>query len=136
MLRTLIIDDETHCRNTLKKILQMNCQQVILVGEASGVATGLLAAEELKPDLVLLDTSLKDGSGFDFLNLLHSVDFKIIFISANDQAAFKAFKFNPVDYLLKPVKPLELAAAVERAEIQPQVLCRKSLILRPDYIDP
>ena len=85
MLRTLIIDDETHCRNTLKKILQMNCQQVILVGEASGVATGLLAAEELKPDLVLLDTSLKDGSGFDFLNLLHSVDFKIIFISANDQ---------------------------------------------------
>jgi two-component system, LytTR family, response regulator len=114
----------------------MNCQQVMLVGEASGVATGLLAAQELKPDLVLLDTSLKDGSGFDFLKLLHSVDFKIIFISANDQAAFKAFKFNPVDYLLKPVNPLELAAAVKRAEILSEAICRKPLILQPDYIDP
>jgi len=116
MLRTIIIDDEAHIRETLKKLLQLNCPQVDIVGEASGVVSGMRMAIEFHPDLVLLDINMKDGSGFDFLELLPVVDFKIIFISANDKAAFKAFKFNPVDYLLKPVNPEELAAAVRRAE--------------------
>jgi two-component system, LytTR family, response regulator len=117
MLRTIIIDDETPSRNKLKKLLKKYCPEVMVAGEASGVISGMIAVKEFKPDLVLLATRLNDGSGFDFLHLLPSSDFKIIFMSANDKAAFKAFKFNPVDYLIKPINPDELAEAVKRARL-------------------
>jgi two-component system, LytTR family, response regulator len=124
MLRAIIIDDETPSRNRLKKLLKKCCPEVMVAGEASGVISGMIAVQEFKPDLVLLATRLKDGSGFDFLRLLHSSNFKVIFMSANDKAAFKAFKFNPVDYLIKPVNPDELAGAVKRAGL-PFANCRQ-----------
>jgi two-component system LytT family response regulator len=116
MLRTLIIDDEAHMRDSLTKILAKKCPQVQVVGDAMNVASGLRTILELRPDLVLLDIQMPDGTGFDLLQSLPSIDFRIIFITAYDQYAIQAFKFSAVDYLLKPVDPEELEQAVARAE--------------------
>ncbi len=116
MLRTLIIDDEAHMRDTLAKILARRCPRVQVVGEAQNVASGLSAIRDLHPDLVLLDIQMPDGSGLDLLNALPSIDFRIIFVTAYDQYAIQAIKFSAVDYLLKPVNPEELEEAVGKAD--------------------
>ena len=81
MLRTLIIDDEAHMRDSLTKILAKKCPQVQVVGDAMTVASGLRTILELRPDLVLLDIQMPDGTGFDLLQSLPSIDFRIIFIT-------------------------------------------------------
>jgi two-component system, LytTR family, response regulator len=115
MLRTVIIDDEEHMRDSLSKLLQRHCPQVDVAGEANSVTSGLKVIQSTHPDLVLLDIQMGDGTGFDLLNSLPVIDFKIIFITAFDQFALQAFRFSAVDYLLKPVNPEMLAEAVERA---------------------
>lgn len=115
MLRTLIIDDEYHIRDTLINMLAMNCPDVKVVGQASGVVSGIDAIKEFHPELVLLDIRMKDGTGFDLLYGLPSIDFKVIFVTAYDQYAIQAFRFSAVDYLLKPVNPEQLKEAVTRA---------------------
>lgn len=115
MLRTVIIDDEDHIRDSLAKLLARHCPQVMVEGTAGSVASGKKAIEELHPDLVLLDIQMQDGTGFDLLSSLSSITFKVIFITAFDQYALQAFRFSAVDYLLKPINPELLVNAVERA---------------------
>jgi len=115
MLRTIIIDDEAHVRVTLKRFLKRYCPEVQLVAEAESVISGLKAITKYHPDLILLDIKMDDGTGFDLLEAVDNVDFKIIFITAYEKYAIKAFKFSAVDYILKPVNPEELAKAVKRA---------------------
>lgn len=116
MLRTVIIDDEAHARETLARLLTVHCPQVKLIGEAGSVASGLKAIRELHPQLVLLDIKMDDGSGFDLIRLCDSIDFKVIFITAYEKYAVQAFRFAAVDFLLKPVNPEELIEAVKHAE--------------------
>ncbi|MBN1198596.1 MAG: response regulator transcription factor [Bacteroidales bacterium] len=118
MLRTLIIDDETHMRQTLETLLHKHCPNVKLVGMADGVASGLASIRRHHPDLVLLDIRMADGTGFDLLRKAEPIDFRIIFITAYDQYAIDAFRFSALDYLLKPVIPQYLAEAVQRAAEQ------------------
>ncbi|MEZ5195601.1 MAG: LytTR family DNA-binding domain-containing protein [Bacteroidales bacterium] len=116
MLRTIIIDDEAHMRQTLEKMVSRFCPNLKLVGMADGVKSGVEAIQKYHPELVLLDIKMNDGTGFDLLKKLESVDFKVIFITAYDQYAVKAFKFSAIDYLLKPVDPDELSEAAKKAE--------------------
>lgn len=116
MLRTIIIDDENHIRRSLAKMLDTFCPQVKLVASSNGVKSGIKDIQVLKPDLILLDIKMKDGTGFDLLNQLQPIDFKIIFITAYDQYAIKAFRCSAIDYLLKPVDTDELVEAVQKAE--------------------
>jgi len=116
MIRVIVIDDENHARDSLIKILNRHCPEVLVVGQANGVQSGLDAIRELMPELVLLDIQMKDGTGFDLLAALPSIDFKVIFVTAFDQFAIQAFRFSAVDYLMKPVNPSQLVEAVERAK--------------------
>ncbi|MEZ5196999.1 MAG: LytTR family DNA-binding domain-containing protein [Bacteroidales bacterium] len=116
MLRTLIIDDEPHIRETLIHLVEKYCPQVKVVGEAESVASGIRAIREKIPELVLLDIKMDDGNGFDLLNHFENIDFKVIFITAYEKYAIQAFGFSAIDYLLKPVNPEKLAEAVKRAE--------------------
>ncbi len=116
MIATLIIDDELHMRQSLEKMLKSYCPNVRLVGKADGVKSGLKAIGQLHPDLVLLDIKMGDGTGFDLLKKLNDIDFKVIFITAYDQFAVKAFRYSALDYLLKPVDPDDLVEAVNKAE--------------------
>jgi two-component system LytT family response regulator len=119
MLTTLIIDDESHIRATLSRLLEKYCPEVKVAGEANGVKNGVEAIKRFNPDLVLLDIQMDDGSGFDLLNAIENIDFKVIFITAHEKYAVRAFKYSAVDFLLKPVNPLELAEAVVRVtEVQ------------------
>jgi len=114
MLRTVIIDDEAHMRDTLGKFLKRYCPETLLVGEASGVNSGIKTILELHPDIILLDIHMDDGTGFDLLHAFKEIDFKVIFISAFDKNSILAFKLSGLEYLLKPVSPGELSDAIKR----------------------
>ena len=115
MLRTILIDDELHMRQTLERLVKQYCPEILLLAKADGVKTGVEAIEKYHPDLVLLDIKMNDGNGFDLLQQLEPVDFKVIFITAHDDFAIRAFRISALDYLLKPVDPEELKQAVEKA---------------------
>jgi len=116
MLRTIIIDDEDHIRHSLKKLVATYCPNIKVVAFAESVKSGVRAIRKHQPDLVLLDIKMDDGTGFDLLKKLEPIDFKVIFITAYDQYAIKAFKFSALDYILKPVDPDDLIQAVNKAE--------------------
>lgn len=117
MLRTVIIDDESNARQVIANILELYCEKVELIGQAEDVKTGLILIDELKPDLVLLDIQMPDGTGFDLLKQIGNIDFNFIFITAYDQYAIKAIKLSALDYVLKPINVNELIDAIEKAEI-------------------
>ena len=115
MLRTIIIDDEAHIRDTLTKLLARHCPQVAVVGEASGVEMGIKVIQTFHPDLVFLDINLNDGTGFDLIHSLDKINFKIIFISACDKGKVQALRLSNMEYLLKPINPEELKVALKQA---------------------
>lgn len=115
MKRAIIVDDVENARISLRKDLEDYCSNIEIVGEADGVVAGAKIIKELKPDILFLDIQMNDGSGFDLLEIIGEVDFKVIFTTSSNEFAIKAFKFSAVDYLLKPVDPLELQDAVEKA---------------------
>ncbi len=116
MLRTIIIDDEVHIRDTLTRLLARYCPQVSVMGEASGVEEGINAIQTLQPDLVLLDINMKDGTGFDLLHSIDPIDFKIIFISAFDKDTIQSIKLSSLEFLTKPINPNELITAVKHSQ--------------------
>lgn len=127
-MRTILIDDEQSARNSLKAELRDYCPEIVIVGEADGVQKGIAAIRELKPELVFLDVEMGDGTGFDLLEQLAPVSFQVIFTTAHDTHAVKAFKYSAVDYLLKPVDADELVAAVKKLDkLADQQLLQTSL---------
>ena len=114
MLRTLIIEDEINVRSALKKMLAILEPTVEIIGETGYVKEAVKLILLEKPDLIFLDIELEDGSGFDIINQFKDIDFKIIFTTAYNQYAVTAFKYSAVDYLLKPVDPLELKEALKK----------------------
>jgi two-component system LytT family response regulator len=114
MIKAIIIDDIEQARITLKKDLQVYTPDITVIGEASGVVEGAKLLKILVPDILFLDIQMQDGSGFDLLDILKDIPFKIIFITASDAHAIKAFRYAAIDYLLKPVDPDELVAAVDK----------------------
>jgi two-component system LytT family response regulator len=113
-LTAAIVDDIAQARATLKEDLAAYCPNIEIIGEADGVVTGSKLLNKIKPDVVFLDIQLQDGTGFDILEILGSISFQVIFTTASDEFAIKAFKFSAVDYLLKPVDPDELIVAVQK----------------------
>ena len=85
-----------------------------VIGEASGVVEGAKLLKNLTPDILFLDIQMQDGSGFDLLDLLSDISFKIIFITASDAHGIKAFRYAAIDYLLKPIDPDELTEALKK----------------------
>lgn len=116
MLKAIIIDDSIDARKALLTEIEENCQEIEIIGQAEGVVSGAKQIRSLKPDLVFLDIQMNDGTGFDLLELIGSLDFKVIFTTASDAYAVKAFKYSAVDYLLKPIDPEELISAVKKAQ--------------------
>jgi two-component system, LytTR family, response regulator len=114
MIKVLIIDDEPGVRRLMSLMLNQHCPDVHIAGEAGSVASAYEAIVELKPDLIFLDIKMDDGTGFDLLQKFEKVDFHVIFITAFEEYAVKAFRFSAIDYLLKPVEAEELIAAVEK----------------------
>lgn len=111
-MNLVIVDDERLARNELRRLLGAH-EDVCVVGEAACVADGIRAVERMEPDLVLLDVQMPDGSGFDLLAALATPP-AVIFTTAHDQHAVRAFQVSALDYLLKPIEPELLAQALDK----------------------
>jgi two-component system LytT family response regulator len=112
-MRVLIVDDEVLARAVLRELLAAH-PQVEIVGEAGNGFEAVKLAEELAPDLLFLDIQMPKLSGFEVLELVGEKT-AVVFVTAYDEFALKAFEVHAVDYLLKPVEPARLAEAIERA---------------------
>ncbi|PLX00419.1 MAG: DNA-binding response regulator [Marinilabiliales bacterium] len=117
MIRTLIVDDEANARETIADMLQMFCPNVEIVGQADSVGSAFTEIQKSKPELVLLDINMPDGTGFSLLKKFSPVPFEVIFITAYEEHAIKAFKINALDYILKPIDSDELVNAINKAAI-------------------
>lgn len=115
-IRTIIIDDELSCTETLTMELEMFCPQVEVIATCNSASDGLKEITAQSPDLVFLDIEMPWMNGFELLQQINQINFEVIFVTAYDQFALKAFKFSAVDFLLKPVKKADLIAAVSKVE--------------------
>lgn len=111
-MRAIIIDDERLARAELKKLLQ-EFPEVEIVDEAANAEEGITKIETQKPDLIFLDIQMPGKTGFDMLAHLEKTP-QVIFTTAYDEFALKAFEVNALDYLLKPVEPKRLADAIQK----------------------
>ncbi|MFH1118842.1 MAG: LytTR family DNA-binding domain-containing protein [Bacteroidota bacterium] len=138
MIRTIIIDDEPGSRETLREMLRLYCKGIDIVAEAVDVKSGIEAIKQHVPGLVLLDIRMPDGTGFDLLRKIMPVSFSIIFVTAFEEYAIKAFRYNAIDYLTKPLDPIELQSAIEKAmtTIENENINERLKKLLIDYMKP
>ena len=113
-MRAIIIEDEVRSQTVLESLLNITCPDVQVVGTADSITSSIKLIQEANPDLIFLDVQLKDGLGFQVLEELSDIDAAVIFTTAYDQYAIKAFRFSAIDYLLKPIEIEELKNAVEK----------------------
>ncbi|MBR5603931.1 MAG: response regulator transcription factor [Bacteroidales bacterium] len=116
MIRCVIVEDEEMARRVLKSLLAQYCKDVMVCAEADDITSGQEMIEAFRPDLVFLDIEMPGGSGFKLLSNIQDIDFEVVFITAYEQFAIKAIRHDALDYLLKPVDPKELVAAVEKVK--------------------
>ena len=116
MIKAIIIDDERLARNELKKLL-MDYPEIEVVAEAANAGEGIEKIEHINPDLIFLDIQMPGKTGFDLLSELDRAP-NVIFTTAYDEYALKAFEVNALDYLLKPVEPKRLADAIQKLHLQ------------------
>jgi two-component system, LytTR family, response regulator len=110
--KAIIIDDERLARNELRKLLS-DYPEIEIIDEATNVDEGIQKIEQLRPDLIFLDIQMPSKTGFELLQEIDSTPY-VIFTTAYDEFALKAFEVNALDYLLKPIEPRRLADAVNK----------------------
>ncbi|MEX1003630.1 MAG: LytTR family DNA-binding domain-containing protein [Crocinitomicaceae bacterium] len=140
MIKSLIIDDEKDARYLLKVSLeQMFSDQIEITDEASSVLSGVKSIQKHRPDLVFLDVKMRDGTGFDLLDQLDTIDFEIIFVTAYDKYAIRAFQFSAFGYILKPFKKSELESIINKLSVQIKNkgsdVSKRVKILIENYVD-
>ena len=116
MIKTLIVDDEFRGRTFLEKLIGKIFSDLEVVGSAATVSEALDIIKNKKPELVFLDVMLNNENGFDLLEQCGEINFEVVFTTAYNDFAVKAFKFNAIDYLLKPIDIDELEKAVEKVK--------------------
>ena len=119
-LTAIIIDDMELARTSLKADLADYCSSVEVIGEADGVLSGAKLLKQNVPDILFLDIEMDDGNGFDLLDIVPNNLDSVIFVTARQDYALKAFQYSALDYLLKPVNPELLVKAVEKLTLKKQ----------------
>jgi two-component system, LytTR family, response regulator len=122
-MKALIVDDERLARLNLRNLLEFY-REIEIIGEAATCENSVELINNWKPELIFLDIQLSGETGFDLLEVIDD-SIKVIFVTAYDDYAIRAFEVNAIDYLLKPVNPERLKVAIERA------IDRNSLTRRP-----
>lgn len=134
MITALLIDDDSNLRNGMKSLLARYAPEIRIIGEADSVETGVALLLQNPPQVVFLDIHLGDGSGFDLLeevNQRGKLNSQIVFITAHEQYAIKAFRFSALDFLLKPVDPEELQKVMEKLQ---QVIDKNDSVAHIDLL--
>lgn len=115
-IRAIIIDDEASARENLDLLLQRFCLQVNCIGSFNSLEHGVRFLKKNTVDLVFLDVDMPNYAGYEIVNLIEVINFQIVFVTAYDQFALKAFEISAVDYLLKPIDIDRLKEAVHKVE--------------------
>jgi two-component system, LytTR family, response regulator len=118
MIKALIIDDEVHCLDTLSMLLDDYCKEVQVVDRCLSAQEAIESIKKYQPDLIFLDIEMPVMNGFDLLMQFDNIPFSVIFTTSYNQYAIKAIRFSALDYLLKPVDPRELVAAISKIQVQ------------------
>jgi two-component system LytT family response regulator len=118
----ILVDDMPQALEMLKQDISNNHQMIEIIGTANSVVSAAKLIQIKQPDILFLDIMLGDGTGFDLLEIIPNLRSKIIFVTASDEFAIRAFKFAAIDYILKPYSDEELKNAIEKAihQIQPR----------------
>ncbi len=124
--KTLIVDDEAHCRNALQRSIEQYCPQLHILDSVDSVSQARVSLSQYTPDLIFLDVEMPGEDGFDFVEQL-AFPIPIIFTTAYDVYALKALKEQALDYLLKPVEEKELIAAVNKLRQKPETVQRSGI---------
>ena len=116
MIKAVIIDDEQHCVRSLLSDLQQNCPSVEVTDVCYSAKEGIMSIKKNNPDLIFLDVEMPWMNGFEMLEVLGEINFSVIFTTAHDEFAAKAFRISAIDYLLKPIDANDLKVAVQKVE--------------------
>ena len=119
-LTAIIVDDMPVALEMLKNDISNNHSEITIIGKAKSVVEAAKLLRKQQPDILFLDIMLGDGTGFDILEIFPDLKSKIIFVTASDAFAIKAFKFAAIDYILKPYSDEDLATSIEKAQSQIQ----------------
>ncbi|HEX2609213.1 MAG TPA: LytTR family DNA-binding domain-containing protein, partial [Flavisolibacter sp.] len=114
-IKIVVVDDEFQSRNLLVKLIRHYHEDIEIVGEAATIAEAIQIIESKKPSLIFLDIALTNETGFDLLDQFSSIDFEVIFTTAHQNFAARAFRYNALDYLLKPIDLDHLNTALDKA---------------------
>ncbi|GAA3510386.1 LytTR family DNA-binding domain-containing protein [Aquimarina addita] len=136
MLTAIIVEDMPDALQLLKSDLETNHSEIQIVDTARSVVEAAKAIRNNEPDILFLDIMLGDGTGFDVLEILPELRSKIIFVTASDEYAIRAFKFAAIDYVLKPYSNEELAQAISKAKEQIQPNRERLSILKDTLSAP
>lgn len=120
-LTAIVVDDMPNALEMLANDIAKNHTEIAIIGTANSVVSAAKLLQKKQPDILFLDIMLGDGTGFDVLEIFPNLSSKIIFVTASDAYAIKAFKFAAIDYVLKPYTEEDLASALDKAlhQIQP-----------------
>jgi len=137
MHKAIIIDDEENARSALSLLLNEYAPEIDIVAKCSNVPDGVLAINKHNPEIVFLDIEMPDYNGFELLGFFKEITFQIIFVTAYNQYAIRAFEVSATDYLLKPIEIDSLKAAVEKSKKRVQIenLSQRLQILQSTYIN-
>ena len=116
----IIVEDNSLALEMLINDITNNHNEIKIIGTATSVVEAAKLLQTTKPDILFLDIMLGDGTGFDILEIFPNLNSKIIFVTASDAYAIKAFKFAAIDYILKPYTDQDLSKAIEKANLQLQ----------------
>ena len=136
MLTTIIVEDNPNALSLLKSSLAENHPELKITASAKSVVEAAKILRKNEPDILFLDVMLGDGTGFDVLEIFPEINSKIIFVTASDEFALKAFKFAAIDYVLKPYSDQDLSDAIERAKLQLQPSRERIKILKDTITAP
>lgn len=113
-ITAILVDDEEAARNVLSQLLEMECPAVEVLACCSDVPQAVAAIKKLQPDVVFLDVQMPRYAGYEIVDFFEDIHFEIIFVTAYDHYAIKAFELSAVDYVVKPINRQRLVQAVEK----------------------
>lgn len=121
-LKAILVDDEESARDVLQNLLERFCPDIELLAKCENIPDAVEKIKNHQPDLVFLDIEMPQYSGFEIVKFFKEINFQIIFVTAYDQYAIKAFEVSAVDYLLKPIDIARLKSSIERVRQRKNVL--------------
>lgn len=119
-IKAILIDDEQSARNILTNLLNRTSANITIVATCSNLEEGVVQIKKLQPNVVFLDVQMPNYAGYEITRFFNTINFKIIFVTAYDEYAIKAFELNAIDYLVKPIDRKKLALTIKKLEEQLQ----------------